>query len=376
MKPKILYLMHMPPPIHGAALVGKQIKNSTIINKAFEGHYINTSLAKNISDIGGLGLKKIILYFDILKQTRKILKREKFDICYITPNATGSAFLKDFILVMLVKSFHVRTLFHFHNKGFSKNQENIFYNYLYRLFFKNTQIILLAENLYYDIEKYVSKRNIFYSYVGISPKISKEHKEKNNEKIQFIFLSNLIIEKGIIIALKACNILKQKGYNFSFIFAGGESFEMNKNQFNAMINSYNLQDRIKYLGRVSEERKNTLLSKSDVFVFPTYYHNECFPAVILEAMKNSLAVISTYEGAIPIEVIEGETGFLCKQKDVMDLVANMEKFINEPYLANILGSRGKEIFYERYTNNIFEEKMCNIFNKVLQKTINTDIQTI
>lgn len=32
MKPKILFIMHMPPPVHGAAMVGQYIHDSEIIN--------------------------------------------------------------------------------------------------------------------------------------------------------------------------------------------------------------------------------------------------------------------------------------------------------------------------------------------------------
>jgi glycosyltransferase involved in cell wall biosynthesis len=366
MKPKILYLMHMPPPVHGAALSGQQIKNSNIINNEFEGHYLNISLAKNMSDIGGMGLPKILHYLKILKQTYTLLKRNKFDICYITPSAKGGAFLKDYLLVRIVKLFNVKILLHFHNKGVSKEQEKRLFNYLFKHFFKDTKVILLAECLYYDIENYVNEKDVFYSYVGISPQINNNHiNKKPNNIIHFVFLSNLLIEKGIILALEACKILKQKGYNFKFTFAGGESAEMSAIQFNTLITSYGLQNEVKYVGRVSEEEKNTLLTKSDVFVFPTYYHYECFPAVILEAMKNSLAVISTYEGAIPTEVTDGETGLLCKQKDVTGLATNMEKFINNPGLAHSFGKKGKEIFYQKYTADIFETRMCQIFNEVL-----------
>lgn len=367
MKPKVLYLLHMPPPIHGAALVGLQLKNSDIINNEFEGSYINISLAKNMADIGALRLEKITSYFKMLLLIYKTLKKNKFDFCYITPNAKGGAFLKEFIFVMLVKFFKVKVLLHFHTKGVSKKQDNLFYNFLYKRLFKNSKTILLAESLYYDIKKYTKEEDVFYSYVGLSPLITKEHNEKPNDTIQFVFLSNLMIEKGVLVALDACKVLKEKGYKFSFIYAGGETTEMNALILNNLINSYGLQDRVKYVGRLSDDDKNTLLAESDVFVFPTYYHNECFPAAILEAMKNSLAVISTFEGAIPSIITDGETGFLCKQRDVMDLEANMEKFITHPTLALSFGKKGKELFFEKYTNTIFEKRMCSIFKLVERK---------
>lgn len=33
MKSKVLFIMHMPPPVHGAAMVGKYIHDSRLINE-------------------------------------------------------------------------------------------------------------------------------------------------------------------------------------------------------------------------------------------------------------------------------------------------------------------------------------------------------
>lgn len=45
-------------------------------------------------------------------------------------------------------------------------------------------------------------------------------------------------------------------------------------------------------------------------MFPTYYHNECFPLVLLEAMQHGLPCISTNEGAISDIVDDGVTGYI------------------------------------------------------------------
>lgn len=49
----------MPPPVHGASMVGKYIHDSKIINNAFECHYLNLALAKDLDDIGKGGIRKL-----------------------------------------------------------------------------------------------------------------------------------------------------------------------------------------------------------------------------------------------------------------------------------------------------------------------------
>lgn len=51
-------------------------------------------------------------------------------------------------------------------------------------------------------------------------------------------------------------------------------------------------------------------------LFPTFYHNEYFPLVLLEAMEHGLSFISTTEGGIPGIVDDGKTGFLVPKHDV------------------------------------------------------------
>ena len=44
--------MHMPPPVHGASMMGKYIHDSKLIDQTFDCRYINLTLAKDLSDIG------------------------------------------------------------------------------------------------------------------------------------------------------------------------------------------------------------------------------------------------------------------------------------------------------------------------------------
>ena len=52
MKPKILFIMHMPPPVHGAAMMGQYVHDSKLINEKFECHYINPSLSTSVANVG------------------------------------------------------------------------------------------------------------------------------------------------------------------------------------------------------------------------------------------------------------------------------------------------------------------------------------
>ena len=55
----------MPPPVHGAAMVGKYIHDSRVINEAFDCHYINLTTADSLSDIGKFGLRNVVSFIKL-----------------------------------------------------------------------------------------------------------------------------------------------------------------------------------------------------------------------------------------------------------------------------------------------------------------------
>ena len=81
--------MLMSPLVHGAAMVGKYIHDSKIVNDSFDCRFENMMLAKNLEDIGKGGVKKIFNPLSQLKRFKKAIKEFQPDLVYITPNAAG-----------------------------------------------------------------------------------------------------------------------------------------------------------------------------------------------------------------------------------------------------------------------------------------------
>lgn len=208
MKPKILFILHLPPPVHGAAMVGKYIHDSKLINERFECQFINLALAKDLNDIGKGGIKKIKHFITKLQFIKQRVKEFSPNLCYVTPNAKGGAFYKDFIVVQLLKSMGCKVVVHFHNKGVSLRQKYWLDNFLYTRFFKDLKVILLSQSLYQDFNKYVSLKNVFICPNGIpqSPPLP----QIPHSKFTILFLSNMIEEKGVWTLVEACKELKEK----------------------------------------------------------------------------------------------------------------------------------------------------------------------
>lgn len=364
MKPRILFILHLPPPIHGAAMMGKYIQEGELINSSFDCFCINLATAGSLSDIGHVSLEKLLKYLLLLRYISHVVKEIRPELVYITPNAGGKAFFKDFIVVQMLKSMGCKIIAHYHNKGVSAYQSKWIYNFLYKRFFSNLKVILLAENLYKDIAKYVKREDVYICPNGIPSSCKEEMEARRNNVIpHLLFLSNLLISKGVIVLLDALKILKEKEYTFVCQFIGGETAEINAVQFFEEVNKRELSDLVTYVGRKVREEKEAFFRQADIFVFPTYY--ETFGLVNLEAMEYKLPVISTNEGGIPDIVKDGENGLICEKQNPVSLADCIAKLLDDEELRVKMGSAGHEKFCREFTLDKFENRMRDILNQNL-----------
>ena len=264
----------------------------------------------------------------------------------------------------MLKSMGCKIIAHYHNKGVSAYQSKWIYNFLYKRFFSNLKVILLAENLYKDIAKYVKREDVYICPNGIPSSCKEEMEARRNNVIpHLLFLSNLLISKGVIVLLDALKILKEKEYTFVCQFIGGETAEINAVQFFEEVNKRELSDLVTYVGRKVREEKEAFFRQADIFVFPTYY--ETFGLVNLEAMEYKLPVISTNEGGIPDIVKDGENGLICEKQNPYSLADCIAKLLDDEELRVKMGNAGYEKFCREFTLQRFESRMLDILSQNL-----------
>ena len=341
-------------------MVGKYIKHSELINSEFDCHYINLAIASSLEDIGKVGFKKLWHFFRLLSFIRKEVKQLKPDLVYITPNAKGGAFYKEWVIVMMLKMMGCQIVAHYHNKGVSCRQDKWMDNWMYRRFFNNIKVILLAESLYPDMQKYVRREDVYICPNGIPVMEERKRERTENTMPRLLFLSNMLIEKGLLVLLDALKILKDKGCSFVCDVVGGETADIDSEKFAKEANYRGLSQIVFYKGKKYGADKIEEYVNSDIFVLPSF--NEAFPLVNLEAMCYGLPIVSTNVGGIREAVKDGENGLLCEPRDPQSLALQIERLINDKELRERMGERGKQMFYERFTLEVFEKRLCSVFH--------------
>nr|WP_255481253.1 glycosyltransferase [Pontibacter sp. Tf4] len=179
---------------------------------------------------------------------------------------------------------------------------------------------------------------------------------------KLLFLSNMMEEKGVLVLLEACKLLKDKGLDFECHFVGAWS-DISEEMFTATVQEYNIQENIFAYGKKLNGDKKAFLQQADIFILPT--NNDCFPLVLLEAMEYGLPVISTPEGGIPDIVVNGENGFLVPQRDVKALVDKLSILMQEPDLRTKMGAAGRKRYEEFFTLGKFEQNMAEILEDAI-----------
>ena len=363
-KPKVLFVMHMPPPVHGAAMMGQYVHDSKLINEKFECHYINPSLSSSVANVGKVSIGKIVFMMkNIINIIRKV-KAIKPDLCYYTPTADGWGIYRDLLVLSLLKWQKQKIVLHMHNKGVKKFSEKHFMARLaYRCIFEKTHVILLAKELFPDIQEYILEKNIYYCPNCISFSNFDDYERTSvHTPYTFLFLSNMIEAKGVVDLLRACAMLSKKGIKFTCNFVGRWS-TISEERFNKLVKELGIEDKINYLGAKYGKEKIREFIHSDALVFPS--HSETFGLVLLEAMEYEMPCISTYVGGIPSVVNDGDTGFLVQSKDVEALADKMLWLIKHQEKGLLMGKKGRNRFLENFTLDIFEHRMVDILSSEL-----------
>jgi glycosyltransferase involved in cell wall biosynthesis len=316
-----------------------------------------------MGEIGVMSFKKVIIYFSILFQILGALLVFRPHLCCMAPTAKGIGFYKDFPIILLFRLFRRKTVLHFHNKGVRQYQDKWLDDKLYRFVFHRSKVILLSNRLYDDVKKYVRLKDIFICPNGI-PALHVKCRKKTDSTVYLLFLSNMMEAKGVFDLLEACRILNERGLNFKCDFAGKWA-DISEEEFNHVVKEKDITDKIFAYGAKYGQEKELFFEKADIFIFPTYYKNECFPLVLLEAMQYGLPVLSTNEGGIPDIVDDGITGYIVEKQNPKKLADRIEELILNPELREKMGKVGQEKFRNRYTSYLFEKQMCEIIHTVV-----------
>ncbi|WP_460409475.1 glycosyltransferase family 4 protein [Thermus antranikianii] len=179
--------------------------------------------------------------------------------------------------------------------------------------------------------------------------------------IRFVFVGQLIEQKGIYQLIEATSVLRTKGLadGFTVVVVGDGRL---KERLQERVQAANLDDIVHFYGYVANDQLPTVLEDTDVFVFPTL--EDVWGVAPLEAMAMGKPVLcSKYAGASEL-IEDGVNGFVVDPLDVESIASAMEKLIRKPELVNAMGRAAAETM-RRYTPKDAAAFFTHVVNTLL-----------
>ncbi|MFV2051366.1 glycosyltransferase [Aliiroseovarius sp. YM-037] len=160
----------------------------------------------------------------------------------------------------------------------------------------------------------------------------------------FLCIARLSAEKGHMLLLESFADVLKNNPDAKLVFAGDGDL---RPLIEARIEALGIAHAVRITGWISSDQVRAEIQGSHVLVQPSFI--EGLPVVMMEAMAQERAVISTYVAGIPELVQPGKTGWLVPAGDSDELANAMEASITTPHATLIkMGRAGRKLAQERH----------------------------
>jgi glycosyltransferase involved in cell wall biosynthesis len=365
MRPRILFIVQLPPPIHGVTVMNQYTVDNPGWKTKYDVKTLPLHFGQTLDDIGKITPLKMVHMVGFIFRLCRILITFKPALVYFTIVPTGKIFYRDALITSLIKRFCRRIVFHLHKRGIEEMANGSRHKkWLLRKTFKRVSAICLSEKLTADIRT-VYKPEPFVLPNGIEI-VSKHIVQRDNAAPRILYLSNLVINKGIEVFLQSLVELHKQGCRFHARIIGAP-VDYSIEQAKAFCAEAGIAHLVDVVGPKFGPDKFEELELADIFVLPSF--TECVPLSILEAMQFGLPVVATCVGGIPDILQHGVNGLLVPPGNVRELSAKLSHLLLDKTAREQMGYKARERFMQKYTLTKFYEGLTGIFEQVLHDKI-------
>ncbi|NBY82834.1 MAG: glycosyltransferase family 1 protein [Actinobacteria bacterium] len=164
--------------------------------------------------------------------------------------------------------------------------------------------------------------------------------------------------KGLQVLIDSLAIVARFIPNVKYLIAGpGDSEEFLK-QLNPQ-----LQSRIEFLGRLSDQEKESFLKSVDLYVAPNT-GGESFGIILTEALSAGTAVVASDIPAFKAVLENGEVGALFKNQDSADLAKVIVGLLRDDERRKKLASNGK-LSAQKYDWQVVAEQIESVYEMAI-----------
>lgn len=219
------------------------------------------------------------------------------------------------------------------------------------------------------------KATVLYDGV-IVREINKQLKEEHRESVGREFkippetkiigtLARVAAQKDFFTLAKAVKEIAGKTQPFKVLVVGSTSQEPEHQQHYAKVLQFLKELEITDSFIFTDFRQDTerFLNAFDIFVLSTHY--EGFPLVNLEAMAQSIPVVSTDVDGVSEAIKDGQNGLLFRHRDYLQLAAHLKRLLSDSNYAEKLGAAGFESVKANFSNQKYANDVLQFYRQKL-----------
>ena len=216
------------------------------------------------------------------------------------------------------------------------------------------------------IDKGVDKNKVVVINPGVNP--AEELNKKSLEKVErllkiktprLITVSRFDKRKNHEKVIMALRNLKQQYPDIIYICIG---YGDEENNLKKLVQELDLSSQVMFFKDISDDLKNSLLAKSDIFVMPSIIHKtsvEGFGISYVEAAQYGVPSLGGKDGGASDAIDHNKTGLICDGNNLDDIYSSLNSMIeNKKHLE--LGKNAKD-----YVSKFQWEKIIEEYKKIL-----------
>jgi len=348
------------PPGHLPFLVeGLRNSGSIVVETVYGARKVNSN-----------SLKRILSLIKSIREIRKQLKNNDFDVIQINTAFDKKALLRDFFVLLSIRSFTVKHFLKFHgselnllktNNPIYKYMINKLFNWVDGLGLLSSEEVKGFRN--YGVPAYklhIVKNILVTSSCLKDPSFRLKYNIKGETPI-ILFIARFIHSKGLLDVISALNIIHNQNIDF-YLFCVGNGPELNK--AHKLVKNLNLCEKVFFTNYIPEAETKIFYNNSDILVFPTC-HDEGFPMVVFRSLAAGLPIITTRIRASADYLIEPEHCLWVQPRNPQELAEKIRILLHNSDLCNKMRINNI-ILSKQFSEKIVCGEFENIYRKIIK----------
>jgi len=176
-------------------------------------------------------------------------------------------------------------------------------------------------------------------------------------------------------AIRAVKMLVDKHYDVYLsvagIYARNSEYADYYRKLCDLVGELNLNDRVKFLGNISDEELLSQYHHNDIYVSPN--HLQSWGLAVFEAMACGMPVIVSKTAGASEVLTDGKTGLLVNPKSPQEIANAIERLCGDFDLYATLSSSGREFVEKNISWKQYAQGMTRVFEDIMnQRKENTN----